>query len=535
MMRDIDMFTTRKFVVALGIAGMAAGGAANAAGLVAAGHAFHISGSTALDNQIKAALLLGTTTAGGTVPSAETTCQAGTISVYTDAPVVAGGNLTKAHQTTVVCNLNNAIGSFPAGTTVSFTKESNGGSNEGTFFVAAQQTLAFFDATQTPVGCAASIAIAGSHYFLHQQAFTEFDGCTGPIVQTIPEVGVADEDPVLFNVGLQTISPALIAKLNTTPLFQNQFGIGVSLPLYRALQAQQGLTVGDDTLANMPSLSRGQVAGLFGGAITNWNQITSSTGTPLAAGTVFTCRRGDNSGTNVSADAFFLHNRCAGTGTPMVTVTSTSCAGLPAGQTAENNGCTWNTANNINDVTFAGTAGGDVVSCLDAHSRNGTFAYGPLGTTSKFDDPNGATGAATEPGTAHFRYIAIGGNKPTVQGMANGTYDYAFDNVENLFTGLTGNALAAGQYLGTLFQDTVALSDILVTQTNALSLGAVADTNYITGGLQDGLTGTPSAPPVSATTVKSNPTSNFTYAASGVVNNCQVPVAVGASSTKEVF
>jgi PBP superfamily domain len=532
------MFTTRKLVAALGIAGMAAAGAANAAGLVAAGNAFHISGSTALDNQIKAALLLGTTTAGGTVPAAQTTCQAGTISVYTDAPPLAGGNLTKAHQTTVVCNLNNAIGTLPVGTTVAFTKESNGGSNEGTFFVAAQQGLNFFDATQAPVGCTNEGAIAASHYFTHQQAIaTEFDGCTGPIVSIVPEVGVADEDPALFNLGLQAISSSLIAKLNTTPLFQNQFGVGVSLDLYRALQTQQGLTVGDDTLANMPSLSRAQIAGLFSGAITNWSQIVSSTGSPLTAGTVFTCRRGDNSGTNVSADAYFLHNRCATTGTPMVTVTTTSCAGLPTGQTAENNGCTWNSTNNINDVTFGGASTGDVVSCLDAHSRNGTFAYGPVGTTSKFDDPNGATGAATEAGTAHFRFIAIDGNKPTVESMANGTYDYAFDNVENVFTGASGNPLAVGTYLGTLFQNVTALSDILVTQPNALSSGTghPADTNYITGGVQDGLTGTPNTPPVSATTIKSNPTSDFTLAAGGTVNNCQVPLTVGNSVSKEVF
>jgi len=532
------MLTTRKLVLAVGIAGMAAAGAATAATApVAAGRAFHIAGSTALDNQIKAALLLGTTATGGAVPAAQTTCQAGSITVYTDAPPLAGGNLTKAHQTTIVCTLNNAIGTLPVGTAVAFTKESNGGSNEGTFFVAAQQKLAFMDATVAPGGCTNEGAIAEGHYFTHQQAIaTEFDGCTSTIVQATPDVGVADEDPALFNIGLQAINPNLIANLNTTPLFQNQFGIGVSLNLYRALQAQQGLTVGDDTLANMPTLSRAQIAGLFGGAITNWNQIVSSTGTPLTAGTVFTCRRGDNSGTNVSADVYFLHNRCASTGTPMVQATSTTCTGLPAGQTAENNGCTWNAAN-INDVTFAGTAGGDVVSCLDAHARNGTFAYGPLGVTSKFDDPNGANGAAGEAGTAHFRYVAIDAMKPTVQALGNGNYDYAFDNVENLFTGLGGNQLAVGQYLGTLFQNVTALSDILVTQTNALSSGTghPADANYVVGGVQDGLTGTPNNPPVSAATIKSNPTSDFTFAAGGTVNNCQVPLTVGNSVAKEVF
>lgn len=521
------MFTTRKFVVAVGIAGMAAAGAANAVTLpVAAGHAFYISGSTALDNQIKAALLLG----GAGVPASTQTCQAGTISVYTDAPVLgSGGNITKAHETTIVCSLSQAIGTLGVGTAVAFTKESNGGSNEGTVFVAQQKPLKFLNALGTPAGCTNVGPIAAGTYFAHQQAIAaEFDGCTGPFADIVPDVGVADEDPSLFNVGLQTISPALIAKLNTTPLFQNQFGIGVSLNLYRALQSAQGLTVGDDTLANMPTLTRQQISGLYSGTITDWSQVG------VAAGTVFTCRRGDNSGTNVSADAYFLHNRCANTGTPMIQATSTTCAGLPAGETAEDNGCTWSAAN-INDVTFAGTSTGDVVSCLDAHSRNGTFAYGHVGATSKFDDPNGASGASTEPGTAHFRYIAIDGHKPTIASMADGVYDYAFDNVENLFTGLSGNPLAVGNYLGTLFQDNVALSDILVVQSNAKSTGGVADANFVTGGVVDGAVGSPNSVPASTATVTANPVSNFTYAASGSVNNCQVPVPVTTTLTKDPF
>jgi len=53
------MHLNHKLVAALGLVGLLAGGGAQAAGLVAAGNAFHISGSTALDNQVKDALLLG--------------------------------------------------------------------------------------------------------------------------------------------------------------------------------------------------------------------------------------------------------------------------------------------------------------------------------------------------------------------------------------------------------------------------------------------------------------------------------------------
>lgn len=589
------MFTQRKcnWLTALGLLGLAAGGTSLAAP-VPAGNEFHISGSTALDNQVKDALLLPSGVGGA--------CSAGTISVYTDAPVISNGltpatytpNLKKSHQAVIVCQLANPIGTLAAGTVVAFNKESNGGSNEGTYYPAAQAALSFLDLTQNPVGCTqvagAAIApnlpanVAAGFYWTHQQQISnEFDGCTGPIVSAIPEVGLADEDPALFNLGPQAISSALIGQLNTTPLFQNQFAVAVSLNLYRALQRAQGLPL-DDILADMPSLTREQIAGIYSGLIGSWAQVLSPTGAAINAAAytagktianqVYVCRRGDNSGTNVSADVFFLRNRCnytispstglltavAGTTMTGVTTTVANCGALSAGQTPENNGCHW-AAVNLADTVFGGAAGGDVASCLDAHSRDvptgtagtnqtdtntSTFAIGHLGATSTFDDalgveattnPTGKT-VVYEAGTNHWRYISIGGAKPTVLSMANGTYDYAFDNVENLWTGLAGNALAVGNFLGTLFQSTVALSDILVAQPNAKSLAAgnPVDGNYITGGLVDAaIAAALVAPPVTAAGVVANPASALTFDASGTVNNCQVPLPSGNVLSKEVF
>jgi hypothetical protein len=538
------MFIRRKLLPAIGLMGLVAGGVAQAAGLVTAGNAFLISGSTALDNQVKAALLLAPANGGP--------CTAGTISVYVDAAVTAPiTGLSKAHQTSIVCTLAAAIGTAPnqvaAGTVVAFTKESNGGSNEGTANVATATALSFFDATQAPVGCAAGAAIAAGFYYTHQQAFTEFDACTGPLIQAVPQIGLADEDPALFNVGPQAITTATIAKLNTTPLFQNQFGIAVSLNLYRALQRAQGLAL-TDTLATMPTLSKSALAGLFSGVNGSWADILSPTGAAINSAaytngvtvpaTVYTCRRGDNSGTNVSADVYFLQNRCIGALNPMTAVTTSvaNCGGLPAGggaYTPENYGCKW-AAVNLADVTFGGTGGGDVASCLHAHSVAGQFAYGPLGATSKFDDPNGLE-VAGDPGTNHWRYIAINGAKPTVEGMANGTYDYAFDNVLNTNKTLAGTPLSVATFLGNLFQSTTALEDIIVVQTNA------GDANYATGGLLDALNNAgvlQNAPIVTLAELQGtggSPVSAFTFAPGGGVNNCQRPLPVGPVLTKEQF
>ena len=208
---------------------------------------------------------------------------------------------------------------------------------------------------------------------------------------------------------------------------------------------------------------------------------------------------------------------------------------MPAGQTAENNGCTWQ-ASNLTDTVFGGTATGDVLSCLHAHSvANTTFAIGHAGATSKFDDPLGVE-ASGEPGTNHFRYVAINGHKPTVQGMANGTWDYAMDNVENLWVNLAGKPLSVGTFVGNLFQSTTALSDILVAQPNAQNASHVADANFVTGGLVDAAVASSlNAPPVSAATITSNPSSVFTYDLTGGVNNCQIPVPGGPVLPKEVF
>jgi hypothetical protein len=525
------MFINSKWLAAAGLVGLAAAGAAQAAGPVSAGNQFFISGSTALNNQLYDSLLLAP-------PNGP--CKAGTISVYTDAPSTGAPNLKKAKtQVNIVCTLNAAIGTVPANTIVAFSKESSGGSNEGTFYEAAQQALTFWDLTQAPTGCTNEGAAAAGLFYTNQQAITtEFDGCTGVAFQQIPQIGLADEDPTVFNVGPQSISSSLISKLNTTPEFLNQFGIAVSLNLYRALQAQQGLTAQDDTLAQMPTLSRAQIAGLFSGAITNWSQIQG-----LAANNIWVCRRGDNSGSNVSADIYFLRNRCTvPSPSPMVPVsqaTGAPCANLPAGQSAQNNGCTWTAgaapAGNLSDPVFAGASTGDVAACLDGHSANGDWAVGMLATTSSFDDANGAAGnEATF--SNRWRFIAINGGKPTVMSMGDGTYDYGFDNVMNVNKSLAGAPLAIATYIQTQLQTPAVLADIFNTQKNAKSFpGLVADANYVSGGVLDGAIGTPNALPVTLANQKANPVSAFTFQISGSVNNCQVPVTPANSFTKEQF
>jgi hypothetical protein len=515
----------RKYIAAICASSLAAGAASAAVLPVPANSQFYISGSTALNNQLYADILQ----TGGI-------CQSGSISVYIDS-TLAGGGVPKAHQVAIVCTLSQALGSLATGAPVAWVKESNGGSNEGTNNVANSLPLAFLNANVAATGCAAGQPIAATAIFAHQQAFTEFDSCTN-IANIVPTIGLADENPELFNVGQDAISSSAIAKINSETMFQNGFGIAVSLNLYRALQRQQGLAL-TDTLANMPSLSHQQIAGLYTGGI-DWSGVGDAAGNPINSATydpgtqapnqVFLCRRGDTSGTNVSADVFFLRNRCSAQRFPMLAASTAStpaaCNGLPAGETSTNFGCKW-TAGNLPDTTFAGTGSGDVVSCIHAHDKANQFAIGALGATSKFDDAGGLGGSGDAVGSSHFRYVAIDGAKPTVISQANGTYTYAMDNVINTLKTLGGNALAASNFIQLSLTSAIPLADTFVVQPGG-------DANYVTGGILDaqnpnGLS--PAGAPVTLAGVTSNPVSPLTLSPSGFVDDCQAPIPVTVVQT----
>ena len=61
-------------------------------------------------------------------------------------------------------------------------------------------------------------------------------------------IGVSDVEPAFFTNNTSNITAATSYALI--------FGVPVSLNVRNAMQAQQGLTVGSDTEANMPSLDR---------------------------------------------------------------------------------------------------------------------------------------------------------------------------------------------------------------------------------------------------------------------------------------
>jgi hypothetical protein len=532
--------------------------AATAVGMNAPSHAvtlpvanvIWVSGSTALDNAFKNFML---------IPGA-TPCTAGTIDTYENN--AKSNPYAKSNQyTIIVCTLNVALGGFAAGTNVAFSKESNGGSVEGTTPVSNRTTtLNFLDPTVAPTGCAAGVVgvpYAGGH----DGAFTDHTACTGTVSAHIPDVGLADENPQVFTIGPNAATNTVIANLTTSTMFQNMFGVGVSLNLYRALQVMEGLSgtaacpANSDLLSCMPSLSKQQVRTLMAAGLNSsgWGAIVNSASPALpitdksfngnvnnVSNTVFVCRRGDTSGTQAAGDIYLLNNRCqvtdnehptspGGNQFVQATTTAANCTGLPAGETPEDFGCTW-AAVNVSDTVFPGTGTGDVASCLVAHDSNpatnaaATFAIGVIATNNTM---SGAAGAAA--GAGGYRLVALDGGHPTVQALANGTYDFAMDNVVNVAKNGSAAAIAFQALLASKLTTAGVLGDIIVAQPT--------DPNFGAGGLFDNFTAGAPLPTAGQglAATKTTPTSALTQLSGGTTqNDCLPPVPGSPVQTQQV-
>jgi len=502
---------------------------ANAVTTVPAANRVYISGATATDNALKTLFLRKGVTGGAAICRSASTTPTGTIDVYID-----GTDVTKNNSTAILCTLNQAIGGLAAGNDVAIIKESEGGSDRGTVAVAQAQSLASFRSLDDLTGCSAGTAVGATTVasFPNHAEFTLHSGCTAKATVTT-QIGVADVDPQLFNIGTAPVSTADVKRLTADALYQPMFGVAVSLNLYRALQRAQGKTL-DDTSANIPTLTTPQIRYLFqAGGADSWSSIVSSTGKAITdlsytnnvvvSNTAFVCRRGDESGTQAGTAQYFLDERCAlDRGPPLF---------VGASNADQQNGTVYTRVTDDALRVYAGKGSGDVRNCLDQHSDIDTFAIGLLGSESKYDGINSLGGSAGKnDGTQQFRYIAIDGRKPTLEEVANGHYDFVMENVLNrrktAFNGvpvIAGPQLGMYNYIKTAFADVDVIRSLLVTQ----SIGT-------TGGLMPGLNSAglgSSTPPVDATLLNSNPVSPYTKSPNVSVNNCDVPVPVGPVST----
>ena len=326
----------------------------------------HMGGATSTDGTMLSAFLLGT---GGI-------CAEGGDVTTTRIDVYHSAN----DKIRAVACLS-AI-TLPAGfDRIVFQKESNGGSGNGTKPVSLAQPEQFLDLANGGFACTDDgyKTPVGSLTYHNWIDCTPLKGATTTAPSaggTPPIAGIADVEPALFGLTV----PEQAGFKATVPVSQVVFAPGVSLNLYRKLQAMQGLTA-DDLPEHVPSLSEVQLRSIFTGKVLAWNAFKDSTGQLMTAAAslggapssgrigIYFCRRTDTSGTHAT---FATHFARQGLGDSVVKGNVTP--GWYRGFTASGG---WsNDTGNINTASFGNSESADVRRCLDAHHDNGDWAIG---------------------------------------------------------------------------------------------------------------------------------------------------------------
>ncbi len=327
-------------------------------------------------------------------------------------------------------------------------------------------------------------------------------------------------------------TPINASQINTIhALAGHIIGTPVTLALRNALQyaeIQSGLlpsacTVGNETAACVPTLTKEQLASIFSGAITDWTQFqitaTQTLADVTAAGvtagvsglanprdtTVHVCRRENGAGQQVAMLANILQYPCLGSAAPEI-ATPTSAP--------------------LGDIEYA-TSLGAVDSCL-GDFNDGTNNW--FGTTnpSPYPNPPATTVAhgnqwaisiqSTERNAsnkAHYRFIAIDGAIPTGQEAYLGHYRLVGNYALSWNSG--SNSASQNAALNAIAAYSK-LPSTIASRNGTLSLQSFGQAGYIA--LSDnGFT-----PPLVWT--PSNPVSPFSRVdSSGHPNACVVPTA----------
>lgn len=321
----------------------------------------------------------------------------------------------------------------------------------------------------------------------------------GDTVNQTSDAGISDVEPGLFvspNVpsGFSPITGAQLDKLNITSQVGLVFGVPVSLNLRNALQQVQGKVVGSESEADMPSLSREQIASLMNGGIRKWDafkvngvSLTSAPGVTGPADTkVHICRRVDGSGTQAQFNANFLRVPC------------TTGAALPL------------TSSNpvLGPIVTMNSGAGDVDNCLQNANGANNWAVGVQSTE------RNTFNFTTNTYPKNYRFIKINGVAPTIKNVANNQY---FDWAENSIQwrkasvgGPTGDKLVILTKIAT-----DAGKPSIVANVNNQFKFSWGDAGYLSLNTNGWTGNTPFNP--------ANPVATATHVLSGTVNNCRVP------------
>lgn len=440
-------------------------------------------------------------------------CVAGSLDIFRD---IANPAKPGKGYRVFFCNVDSTKVTFPAGTpnnpAVRFHKRSAGGSAQGVNPLidgTAIEAMSIDNGNCTNVGAGEWECTVGN---------------AGDLISVNSTAGISDVDPGMFR-GVNTpggsapADPASVAStLDVFPAAALVFGVPVTTPLRDALQEVElrlglipaGCTVGDETEACMPTLSKRQVASFISGQVQNWDQVTA----PDTNGNLVSmiqavapalrpsnnqmsiCRRVNGSGTQAQMNAKFLHTPC------------TSSALEPA---ASGNPF-------LGPTIVLNSGSGDVDLCLDDFG-SGTNASGQnLGNTVRW-----ALGVQSTEKNANralnYRFVKIDGVSPTVENAAAGLYmDWVEQSYQWPKSGFPGAPDSEQLAVLTAIQQNAGNPTVLANlnatkYTHSWGIGGylalAADHNLSAGGIWD----------------DANPVMPYTHGPAGsALDNCRVPV-----------
>ncbi len=380
----------------------------------------YISGSTAQDESLENLMRLKSGIAG--TPNI---CQDGTLDIYR-------GRIDGTRKRVFYCLTADSIPGVDAGRRLAVHK-SSGGSGEGVTPVAGEEPVTFIDLGALPrvESCLTPSRV------LHTgdlSAYSNRRACDGGGKTAVPQAGISDIEPELVG--------DVSAPLTSQSQAQLVWGLPVSKNFRNALQAIQGLVPASvphdhpsrETMRNMPTLTRPQVASIFAGTLSSWDQLYDEDGRPLhrssrlaatgpdnphLAGTapgayrpdpdagqaIYICRRIAGSGTQASYEIHYLRQRCV--------ADAPSFIGPDDGSDIERGGDVEKLVRREQPAgrVFAGLGTSDVRACLDAHDEFNRWAIGIFSTE------NIGNNASRE-----FRHVKVDGYAPTLLNAHHGRW-----------------------------------------------------------------------------------------------------------------
>lgn len=398
-------------------------------------------------------------------------CTSGTLSVYTDRCTSSGDTSNNCGSSAprqpgssymaYFCEMTpGTVPGLSSATNVLVRKRAAGGSGFGVQPVADATPIAQMVLNSTNCKTTATADV-----YKCSNAVTE---------NVVSDAGLSDEEPSLFvepNVpsGFAAVTPTQIGRLNAAPVAALTFGIPVTNALYAALQQAQGLDADLDNdgvfegqsetataaeiEANMPSLTREQVAALMKGSITSWANIfyngTALTsvggGIPAPADSRVTiCRRVNGSGTQAQMNALFLNVPCS-TAAEFAATDNTGCTNTTGGQ-GTLPFCTLGGAYK-GYADLRGVTSGQAIVHENSGSGNVDTCLGDLQNANRW-----AIGLQSlEKKSSSYSFIKLNGVSPTLENVATGNYmDWAATSMQWRNQTVSGIAAPAGDELAVL-------------------------------------------------------------------------------------